>query len=458
MIASPPRSEIVDVAVVGAGLAGLMAARQLEAVGHTVVVLEARDRVGGRTLNAFTESGDVVEMGGHWIGPTQERVAALADSVDVGTFPTYCEGEGLLVAAGRKMRYETHPPLGRMVATDLALVQARFSRLMRRVDLRNPWDTPGAERLDGMTFETWLRRNVATRGAREIFGTSIAGVIAMTSSEMSLLGALFAVRTATDLETLVGVRGGAQQDRLVGGPQRLSERMAEGLGDRVVLGSSVSRIEERGDSVVVSSKRINVTARRAVVALPPALAARIEYDPPLPSSREGLLQHMPHGSVIKFHVTYDEPFWRADGLSGQAFDPSMPMAWTLDNTPERGSPGVLVGFFEPRAARRYGSATMDERRRVAVQCLERFFGSRAADPGEYLELDWSAERWTRGCYFGQPTPGAWTQFGRALREPCGKIHWAGAETAVYWNGYMDGAVESGERAAHEVAAALDATE
>ncbi len=455
-VASSQPTEVADVAVVGAGLAGLVAARQITKAGRTAVVLEARDRVGGRVLNVDIGAGKVVEMGGHWVGPTQNRVAELATTLGVDTFPTHTEGENLIILGRRRIRYRGEfPPLSRVVKADVGRAQARLGRLAQRVPLEHPWDTPGADRLDSMSFATWLNRNVITPSGRHIIGKHIEGVLAAPASEVSLLGALFAVGSATDLETMVAVRGGAQQDRFVGGSQRLAILLANELDDRVIMDAPVRRVAQSRVGVRVECERFIVGARRVIVALPPVLASRITYDPPLPSQRDGLMQHMPQGSVIKVNVVYDEAFWRAEGLSGQAFNPQLPVAWALDNSPPDGSPGVLVAFFEARSARRFSGEDETLRRRVALECLRSYFGTRAATPQEYFEMDWSAEQWTRGCYFGQMTSGAWTQFGSALRAPCGRIHWAGAETAVRWNGYMDGAVESGERAASEALADLN---
>ena len=456
-MASSHPTEIADVAIVGAGLAGLVAARRITEAGQTAVVLEARQRVGGRVLSADIGAGKVVEMGGHWVGPTQNRVAELATTLGVDTFPTHTSGDNLVILGDRRTRYfGEFPPLSRLVKADVMQAQARISRLSQRVNLEEPWDTQGADRLDSMTFATWLRRNVATPSGRHIIGKYIEGFLATPASEVSLLGALFAVRSATDFETMVAVRGGAQQDRFVGGSQLLAIHLAKLLDDRIVLDAPVRRVVQSKVGVRVESERFFIDARRAIVAVPPVLASRITYDPPLPNSRDGLMQRMPHGSVIKVNAIYDEAFWRREGLSGQAFNPQLPVAWTLDNSPPDGSPGALVAFFEAHSARRFSGAGTKERRRVVLECLRSYFGARAAAPQQFLEVDWSAEQWTRGCYFGQMTTGAWTQFGPALRAPCGRIHWAGAETAVRWNGYMDGAVESGERAAAEVLDYLDA--
>jgi len=196
-----------------------------------------------------------------------------------------------------------------------------------------------------------------------------------------------------------------------------------------------------------------VSARRAIAAISPTLCGRIAYDPPLPGQRDQLTQRMPQGAVVKCMAVYDEPFWRAAGLSGQATSERGPVKLTFDNSPPDGRPGVLLGFLEGRQARRLGAVGADERRRAVVECFARYFGPRAAEPERYIERSWAEEEWSRGCYGGYFGPGGWTEYGSALREPVGRVHWAGTETAIEWMGYMDGAVRSGERAARDVLAA-----
>jgi len=196
-----------------------------------------------------------------------------------------------------------------------------------------------------------------------------------------------------------------------------------------------------------------IRPHRAVVAVPPALAGRIAYDPPLPGLRDQLTQRMPHGTVIKCHAIYPEPFWRADGLTGQAGSDSGPAKVIFDNSPPEGRPGVLLAFLEGRLARELGTWPAADRREAVLATLARLFGPRAAAPEAYHELAWAEEEFTRGCYGAFLGPGVWTSLGRALREPIGPLHWAGAEHATVWNGYMDGAVRSGEAAAAAVLAA-----
>ncbi len=470
-----------DVAIVGAGLAGLVAARRIAAAGMRPLVVEARERVGGRLLNEEIGDGKVVEVGGQWMGPTQERLAALAAELGVGTFPTHDEGRHLIEMAGRRTsfsgaltdaRFTLVRDLARAISplalADLEQARARVDRMAREVPLEEPWMAPKAAAWDSQTFATWVRRNTRTTAARSLFELATEAVWAAEPGDVSLLHVLFYTRSGGGFNSLVGTGGGAQQDRFHGGSQRLALLMAEQLGaERVRLGAAVRLIEHGEAGVTIhaadlchpegykSQRELVVRARRAIVAIPPTLAGRVAYDPPLPARRDQLTQRMPQGTVIKTMAIYERPFWREEGLSGQATSDAGPARVVFDNSPPDGSPGVLLGFLEGRLARQWGARPAAERRQAVLAGHARLFGERAARPERFVERVWAEEEWTRGCYGCLMTPGGWTEFGRALRAPIGPLHWAGAETATVWNGYMDGAVRSGERAADEVLAHLE---
>jgi monoamine oxidase len=441
-----------DLVIVGAGLAGLSAARTAAAAGAKVVVVEARDRVGGRVLNEDIGNGKVVEVGAQWIGPTQDRLAALARELGVETFPTHGAGENVIEYGGSLRRYSgTIPRINPVVLLDVERAQRKLNRMARKVPLDAPWEAPGAAGLDGQTAATWMRRNLGTRAGRMLLELGIEAVWAAQPEDMSLLHVLFYIHSAGSLEMLFDTEGGAQQDRFVGGSQRIPLLMAQELGREQLLLNAPVRMIRRGDhGVTVEADGAVVRARQAIVAIAPTLAGRIAYDPPLSGYRDQLTQRMPLGTVAKCMAIYDEPFWRAEGLSGQGTSDRGPVRLTFDNSPPDGSPGVLLGFLEGRHARELGRLRPEERRAAVVDGFARLFGPRAGDPDAYVERLWAEEEWSRGCYGCHMPTGAWTNYGRALREPIGPLHWAGAEYATLWNGYMDGAVRSGDAAAHAV--------
>ncbi len=447
----------VDVIVVGAGLAGLSAARRLTADGRTVRVLEARDRVAGRNLGGFLSNGVPVELGGQWIGPDQTAALDLVAELGLETFPSYDDGDAITFVDGRAVRYADESfGLDETSLAEVGRLWEAIETLAAGVDPAAPWDAEGATELDRHNVDTWVSANTENTMARSFFRIIVPAVFSAETAELSFLHFLTYIRSGTSLEMLLSTRKGAQDSRVVGGTHQISERMAAELGEAVVLGAVVRTITQDDAGVTVAYENADgtpggvVTAGEVIVAIPPTLAGRIRYLPALPSARDGLTQQIPAGSVIKVQVGYDRPFWREDGLSGFVISLDDAFNVVLDNSPRDASCGVLVGFLEGAHARSAELLSAAERRELVLGALVKYFGPEAAKPFDYVEMDWCAEEFSRGCYGGRLGCGVWTQYGRALAAPVGRIHWAGAETASRWNGYMDGAIRSGRRAAEEI--------
>ncbi len=453
---SSPDGNDADVIVVGAGLAGLVATRELEAKGISVIICEARERVGGRLLNEPLPIGDqVTEVGGEWVGPTQFKIKALADELGLRRHATYDEGDNLIDWKGKAVRYKgTIPRVNPAVLADIGQAQLRFERMARSVDPAAPWKAKSAERWDRQTLGAWFARNTATAGAPMMFEIAAEMIWGAEPADISLLHALAYTSAAGSFSALIDVKGGAQEERIVEGSQAVPLRLAEQLKSQLLLESPVSRIDHHGGGVCVHAGGRELKARAVIVTIPPPLTGQIDWHPLLPVNRDQLVQRMPHGAAIKCLAVYQRPFWRDDGLSGQAIDPAGPVRATYDNSPADGSCGVMLGFLVGTRARALGELEPQAREAEVLKGFVRMFGAQAAQPVAYIEQDWAKERWTRGCPVCYMPPGAMTAHGAALREPIGPIHWAGAETATRWTGYMDGAVSSGEDAANAVAAAL----
>lgn len=445
--------------VVGAGLAGLSAATRLNQAGVDCVVLEARDRVGGRACSVRLHDGTVLDYGGQWIGASHHRLSRLGGKHGLRTFRQYTGGDTIIRARGRTVRASGRVPwrLGAATLVGLAIPLLTLDVMARSVNARKPWTSRKARRWDARTLEAWIERRAPTAASRAICRAVLTGIFAADPSDISLLHALTYIRAGEGLDTLTGTVGAAQDACFVDGVQTLAERMAHTLDGRVRLGQPVRGIVHDSDGVSVCSDEVTVRGRHVIVAIPPTLAGRIAYSPPMPAPRDQLTQRVPQGSAIKCFGVYDTPFWRTSGSAGLVLDCDGPISMIIDGSGHNPASGVLIGFFEGHQARDAAAMTPDARRETTLACFARHFGARALDPREYRDQDWSAEPYTRGCYAGFFPPGVWTSVGAALREPIGRIHWAGTETGTEWMGYFEGALESGERAAGEVLAERDRT-
>ncbi|MFD9615135.1 flavin monoamine oxidase family protein, partial [Streptomyces sp. NPDC059083] len=381
---------------------------------------------------------------------------ALVEDLGLETFRTWNDaGKVLLRLGGKQSRLGSQkgatPKLNPFALADLAQGLLRFERLAKTVDPAQPWAHPRAHELDGQTYESWVRRNLRTHSGRTYFRVVAEALLSADSVDVSLLHMLFYSVSNGDLETLVSVDKGAQQDRVVGGSVLVSERLAEGLDVR--FGSPVTTVAQDDDGVTVTTRSgATLSAQHVIIAVPPTLAGRLHYDPVLPAWRDQLTQKLPAGTVIKTFASYPTPFWRENGLNGQAISEEGPVKVTFDVSPPGSEVGILLGFVEGGEARRWQRLSAGERRGEVLGSFVRYFGPAAANPISYVEKDWSAEEFTRGCYGAHFAPGVWTSYGDVLREPIGRVHWAGAEYAVEWNGYMEGAVRSGRRTADEILA------
>ena len=440
-----------DVCIVGAGYAGLTAARRLTGVGKSVIVLEARDRVGGRV---WTQSYDGfrLDFGGTFLGPDQDAVRKLVSEFGLETFPTNYEGEKVMAIDGATRRYGgLIPKLSVGAIGSLGVGMARLDAMAKKVPLDAPWADPRSRRWDQQSAGAWLNRHAHVPVGRQLLGATVRGVMCCDPSEVSLLHFLYLIRSANGLSNLLSTKGGYQQDQLVGGAQSMANAIAEDLGPSLLLQTPARSITREDAGVrVTADGDVSVRAGHVIVAIPPSLAAQLHFDPPLPTEKAQLLDRMPAGSVLKMLAVYDDAFWRADGLAGETVGADSPIEMTLDGSPPSGRPGIIMGFAFGPYARQLGALSDDERRTTVLAEYVRRFGPRASNPADYFDHEWANEPWSRGGMMSRWAPGTITQFGAALRTPVGRIHWAGTETATVSHGTIDGAIRSGERAALEV--------
>ena len=454
-----------DVVIVGAGFAGLTAARDIRSAGHSVIVLESRKRVGGRVWNHDLGGGVISERGGTFVGPTQDRLMALAGALGVKTFDTYDTGDNVYFNGSNRMTFSDTGPLGSAppdptTAAETAAVVAQLDQMSQSVPVDAPWEASSAANWESYTLDRWVKENSASPNFQALVPLATRPIFGAEPRELSLLFTLFYIASSGNeqhqgtFERNFDTRGGAQQSRFVGGSQTIALQIAARLGSRVVLGSPVRRIVQGPRGITAHSDKVTVKAKRAIVAIPPALAGRISYEPLLPFQRDQLTQRYSQGTLTKVAAVYDRPFWRAAGLNGQAIDTGGPVSATFDDSPPTASasrgPGIIFGFVGGDYARSYAAMSAGARKAAVLGQYAKFFGSDALKATSFFETFWSADEWSRGCPVGIPATGALLAYGPWLRQPIGRIHWAGTETSDYWNGYMDGAVRSGERSAREV--------
>ena len=397
-----------DVVVLGAGVAGLVAARRVVEAGSEAIVLEARDRVGGRTLNGEL-AGAVCELGGQWVGPTQDRVLALIAELGLETFPTYTSGENVIEWRGRLRRYRGTIPRGLGPATlvDLERVRRRLARdAACTVDPTAPGAGRRARELDGLSVAGWLHRVRARQATRDLLTVAANTVWGLPLEELGLLGAITVIRSAGSLDMLLDAEGGAQQDRIVGGSQRIALALALQLGERVHLSSAVTAVDWNDDGVLATQADGQVTrARRAIITAPPPLTARIIFTPALPAARARVAERMSGGSLWKVAAAYPEPFWRADGLSGEALS----YRCLVTVTPTTTAP-LRASRASSSASSAVATATGTPRSRptpAAPRCSTASCGCLGA-PAPPTRWKWSSTT-------GPAQPGAWA-------DPCSCPH------------------------------------
>lgn len=447
----------VDVVVVGAGVTGLTAARRLQEAGRTVLVLEARDRVGGRLLTDDVD-GVRLEVGGQWVSPDQTALLAVLDELALATYPRHREGESVYIGLDGVRRTFTGDafPVPDRTAAEVEKITAELDRLAKDMDPLRPWLHPDADELDRITFAEWLDRATDDLEARDNIALYVGpAMLTKPTHAFSALTAVLMAASAGSFSNLVDADFILDR-RVVGGLQEVPLRLAERLGDAVRLGTPVTAIDWDSDGVTVSAAGTTITAGHALLAVPPTLVARLAFAPALPAAHQQMRQQQSFGLVIKLHITYETPFWRDAGLSGTAFSPYALVHEAYDNTNEDVADetrGTLVGFVSDERADELLALAPDERRRRVLESLRGYYGDRALEPVGYYESPWMHDEWTAGAYATSFATGSLTRFGPLTREDVGPLSFASSDIAGLGFQHVDGGIRMGEAAAQRILAA-----
>lgn len=439
----------LDVIVIGAGLAGLKAALELKNAGKKVLVLEARDRVGGRAKRGEI-CGQAIDHGGQWLGAQQPRLRKQAEALNIKIYSQYTKGKGLLSLKDQVSKFQLIPSLPFTAYFSLAHIYYIWQRDMKSLPTHQPWRAERASEWDNLSLQQWIEANTADQAVRDFVALIIRAILCAEPSETSYLFFLEGLRQGQGIKVMADVKGGAQQDKFVGGAWQITKKMADLFEQDIVLNSPVLSVTQDENGVQVNCAETSYKAKKLIITAPPKQVTQIKFTPELPEKKSKLLQGMEMGNVIKMHIAYPTPFWRHRGLNGSVLSPDRHLGLVFDQSPIDENIGILVGLIEGDHAVHMASLSTEERKKIVIADLVHYFGAEAATPLEYVDCNWNNEEWSSGGYAAHTKLGVITQYGDALRTPFAHIHWAGTETATEFTGYYEGALESAIRAAQEV--------
>ncbi|XP_031553382.1 amine oxidase [flavin-containing] B-like isoform X2 [Actinia tenebrosa] len=447
---------IVDV-VVGGGISGLCSAKLLTEYGLDVLVLEARDRVGGRTQTIEDPAFKYIDLGGSYVGPDQHRILHVAEELGVETYPVQCKGKTIdhLYAKAHEHdgSFSTWNPLA---IIDYLNVAYTLDKMCDTIPLEQPWEAPQAIEWDHMTAEEFFNKVCWTSYCKKRMVQNTHHAMAVELWEISLLHYLWYRKSGNGVLKHSSADDAEEEKQFVGGAQQISNKLKKRLGDKVIVNSPVLQVNQEKDHVIVTCKNRNSYQSKYVIsAIPQALLNKVSFVPPLSPLKNQLIQRFPMGSSIKTFAFYETAFWKSKGLNGVILSDFGPIHTSMDDTKPGANLPVIMGIITGDQARYFCNKTQKERKQAVCEQHAKVFGCKEAlNPVHYVDKDWLGDEYSGGCYVGIMPCGVMTKYGKALRCPIGRLHFAGTETATISAGYMDGAVRAGERAAREILSKL----
>ncbi|HAH36159.1 MAG TPA: amine oxidase [Algoriphagus sp.] len=441
-----------QIAIIGAGFSGLAAARILHQKGISFRLFEARERLGGRVYTKQIQEDLYLDLGGQWIGPSQTRMYELCKEYGVPYFETYNQGQSILDLNGRIKSYKgTIPKLDIISLLNLDMIVRKLERMASKIDLEKPWTHPKAQEFDGQTLMDFLKRNSKTEACLQVMKVGMQTIFSCEPEELSLLHALFYIKSGTSLDVLISIKNGAQQHRIHGGMQTLAEAIAKPFFDRIQFDSPVLSIIQEKEKITLSTSKGAQVFSHIIFAVPPPLLKKIGINPPLSDQKQKLLEGYEMGYIGKCQMVFAKPFWRHKNLSGQAVSDSEFYLQTIfDSSPADSKYGVLMGFVIGNKARKFFQMDEDSRKQAVKKQLIQYFGEEANQEINYVDHTMNEETWSEGCYAGIREVNSWTKYQNSYSQSEGRLHFAGTEAATRWHGYIEGAVRAGETAAEKI--------
>ncbi|MEL7332844.1 MAG: NAD(P)/FAD-dependent oxidoreductase [Cyanobacteria bacterium J06560_2] len=433
--------------IVGAGLSGLYAARLLQKAGLSVAVLEARDRVGGRAFSERLANGKVVDFGAQWITPEQKRIWALTEELGLTKVETNTRGKAIVQVRGELRRLSgSVPPLSWLGLLDAWRLGWRIEHLAKQVSVSAPWEHPQATQLDSVSFDAWLKQNSMSGEGYDYWTHVVTGGMCAATNRFSPLEVIHQIASMGGLSALEN----ADTHIIEQGAQSIANLLAEALEESVCLNSEVRSLQLAGQAVRATTAAGDFYGKHVILALPPQLISKISVAPALIKSEKQENRDWVLGKVIKNVVVYDNAWWRLDGFSGIADTPAEPIDFMADSSAEDSDSGVLVAFASGPNAIQMSELDDGTRKSIVLSHVQKILGKSSAEPTHFSSTDWSAEPYSCGGYASRRPVGSWTEYRSFLTDFNSPVHLAGTETAEVWRSYMEGALQSAERASEEI--------